>query len=103
MDQDTDLNQTITMERSETMIVPTICSRCNTIFKLPRWLVEEGKRIGASHGLCPTCHDILLMEHEELLKSRSEQEQDGETPKRWVRFVQPFLNAHKPDQEENSD
>jgi len=91
-----ELKETITIDRLELeeKTIPVICSRCDTIFQLPRWLVAEGKRVGPSHGLCPQCHDDLLIEHESFLKDQ-DPSSSPTTTKRWPRFVQPFLNLTK--------
>jgi hypothetical protein len=99
------LTATIAIDRPEKdeKTIPVICSRCDTIFELPRWLVEEGKRVAPSHGLCPDCHDIMLMEHQELLAERdgkrSENDGGGRRKGLWPRFVQPFLPVSRRDGE----
>jgi len=96
-----ELTDTLTMDRPKKgeKTIPMICSRCNTIFELPRWLVAEGTRVAPSHGLCPDCHDIMLMEHQEFLTERTGERagDDGGERKRglWPRFVQPFLPVSK--------
>ena len=77
---------TVTMERPQvdTKTIPVICSRCNTIFQLPKWLVKDGDSVAPSHGLCSKCHDEMLMEHERFLKGRGEA---PPTVSRWKRLV----------------
>jgi uncharacterized protein YlaI len=35
--------------------IPIICAWCNKIYHIQEWKVEEGKRTGVSHGMCPEC------------------------------------------------
>lgn len=46
------------MERADKSI-PTICSRCGKIYKINKWLIDEGRKIGVSHGYCESCFEIV--------------------------------------------
>ncbi|HPN84137.1 MAG TPA: hypothetical protein PK821_02265 [Victivallales bacterium] len=35
--------------------IPVVCSWCKTIYKISEWSVDQGKRTGVSHGVCPKC------------------------------------------------
>ena len=49
--------------------IPVICSWCNKIYHIKQWEVENGKRTGASHGMCPDCEKKQL---EELRKLKTD-------------------------------
>ncbi len=36
--------------------VPKICSWCNALYSIEAWEVDEEKRTGVSHGICPRCY-----------------------------------------------
>lgn len=42
--------------------IPTICPWCNKIFKLDQWDIEEDRKIGATHGICPKCFEKYKQE-----------------------------------------
>jgi hypothetical protein len=44
--------------------IPSICSRCGKIYKINTWLIDEGKKIGVSHGYCEECFEKVRTELE---------------------------------------
>lgn len=57
MDGEIDRTQKIPRTWRDDKSVPSICSYCGKIYKISKWSVEEGKKIGVSHGLCPECFE----------------------------------------------
>ncbi|MBN1863318.1 MAG: hypothetical protein JW808_00300 [Victivallales bacterium] len=45
--------------------IPIACSWCNKIYHLKHWQIEEGRKSGISHGMCPDC---VKKQEEELEK-----------------------------------
>ena len=35
--------------------IPMICSWCKKLYGFKTWEVDESKRTGVSHGMCPDC------------------------------------------------
>ncbi len=48
--------------------IPIACSWCNKIYHLKQWQIEEGRRSGISHGMCPACVKEQEKELEKLDK-----------------------------------
>ena len=51
-----------------TRTIPVACSWCNKIYHLKHWQIEEGRRSGISHGMCPDCEKKQVKELERLGK-----------------------------------
>jgi len=39
--------------------IPSICSSCKTIYKIDTWVVEDGRKVGVTHGLCQNCYEKM--------------------------------------------
>ena len=41
----------------EIKMIPIVCTWCDKIFKISKWEIQNDKRTGVSHGMCPECHE----------------------------------------------
>ena len=53
--------------------IPVVCSCCNKIYQIKKYLAEDGVEAGASYGVCPQC------EEEQRGDSPSSEETDDES------------------------
>lgn len=56
--------------------IPMICSWCNKLYAYKTWEVEETRRTGVSHGMCPDC----LKKQNEKLHDAENSPDDEKTP-----------------------
>ena len=63
---------TIKLSRDENInkSIPKVCSWCNKIYSIENWQVEDEKKTGVTHGICPKCADKLHFELEEKQKKK---------------------------------
>ncbi len=58
-----DIDNTVTMKLPRVNFslksVPKICSWCNALYSIEDWDVNENKRTGVSHGICPNCFEKM--------------------------------------------
>ena len=52
---DNDRTQKIPKNYVDDKTVPSICFNCKMIYKIDAWVVENGKKVWVTHGLCPAC------------------------------------------------
>ncbi len=58
---------TIKLTRDENInkSIPKVCSWCNKIYSIENWQVEDERKTGVTHGICPKCADKLQLELED--------------------------------------
>lgn len=39
--------------------IPSVCSNCKSIYKIDTWVVEDGRKVGVTHGLCKECYEKM--------------------------------------------
>ena len=61
LNKDVDNTMTMKLPRVEFSLksVPKVCSWCNTLYSIEDWDVNENKRTGVSHGICPNCFEKM--------------------------------------------
>jgi len=50
--------------------IPIVCSWCGEIYHLKQWKLQEGRRSGISHGICPECEAQQRAELEKLKRGK---------------------------------
>jgi formate dehydrogenase maturation protein FdhE len=56
-----------------TKTIPKICSWCNKIYELKYWEIDDNRKSGVSHGMCPECHEKHKKMFEEQRKKDEEE------------------------------
>lgn len=54
-----DMTQKIPRNFVDDKTIPSICSYCGAIYKIDTWVVENGKKVGVTHGMCPKCYEKM--------------------------------------------
>jgi uncharacterized protein with PIN domain len=54
-----DRTQMIPKNDVDDRTIPSVCSYCGKIYKIDTWVVENGKKVGVTHGLCKECFEKM--------------------------------------------
>lgn len=54
------MEKTVRLEKleKEEKTIPVICSYCNTLYGLKKWIIGMNEKIKPTHGMCKKCYGI---------------------------------------------